>query len=211
MPFNVEFRDVTDQDLGPLLTHGAALGYASPVVVPVTGAALPATPSEIDDELVDEWRLTDHRTNQTYQWPEFREEYPTYDVYLGRTRHEGSVYIALGWTKRTGAWGRDRIYVVAFLSQRAPQTPLAEFLETDDYSQTGDLLAVIRGSDGGRRMYGPGDSLPATYAKRFRTQIYRDRVHAQGAWNKMAVVAHKDDPSAILNHALLQARRRRDL
>ena len=169
----------------------------------------PKTPEELGD--VGKWRQVDHLADQMYQWPELTEQYPRYDVYLGHTQREGSVYISLGWTKRAGAWGRNRIYVVAFLSRRAPQTPLVEFLETDDHAETGDLLAVVRGRDGGRRMYGPEDTLPTVYTKCFRTEIYRDRIHAPGAWNKFAVVAHKDDTTAILNHALLQARRRGDL
>jgi hypothetical protein len=36
--------------------------------------------------------------------------------------------------------------------------------------------SVIRGSDGGRRMYGAGDALPTVYTERFRTQIYSERV-----------------------------------
>jgi len=170
---------------------------------------LPKTPEELGD--IGKWRQVDHLADQMYQWPELTEQYPRYDVYVGHTQREGLVYISLGWTKRAGAWGRNRIYVVAFLSRRSPQTPLVEFLETDDHAETDDLLAVVRGRDGGRRMYGPEDTLPAVYAKCFRTEIYRDRIHAPGAWNKFAVVAHKDDTTAILNHALLQARRRGDL
>ena len=51
------------------------------------------------------------------------------------------------------------------------KTPLVEFVATDDYEQTHELVAVIRGSDGGRHMYGIGDQLPRAYAERFRTQI----------------------------------------
>jgi hypothetical protein len=213
MSFNVVFQDVADQDLGPLLTHGAALGYASPVVTPVAGPVQSSQSMAVtaDDDLVTEWQLVDQRAGQTYQWPEYLERYSSYDVYLGRTKREGSVYIALGLTERAGAWGRDRSYIVAFLSQRAPQTPLVEFLEADDHAETGELLAVIRGSDGARRMYGPGDTLPAIYAEHFRTEVYRDRVHASGAWNKLAVIAHKDDTPTLLNHALMQARRRGDI
>ena len=57
-------------------------------------------------------------------------------------------------------------------------------------------------------MYGAGDPLPAPYADRFRTQIYNERVVYPGAWNKVVVVAHEDDAQAILNHALIQSRRR---
>jgi hypothetical protein len=33
----------------------------------------------------------------------------------------------------------------------------------------------------------------------------------QRSWNKLAVVVHKDDVEGMLNHALLQARRRGDV
>ena len=108
----------------------------------------------------------------------------------------------------TNAWGRDRKYVVAFLSSGSPQEPLVEFVAADDYEQTRELVAVIRGSDGGRRMYGAGDALPAVYTERFRTEIYNERIIYPGAWNKLVVVAREDDDEAMLNHALIQSRRR---
>ena len=127
---------------------------------------------------------------------------------MGRTRAEGVVHIGLGETVRKNKWGRDRKYVVAFLSSGSPQQPLVEFVAADDYEQTRELVAVIRGSDGGRRMYGVGDSLPSVYTERFRTQVYNERVVHPGAWNKIVVVAREDDDGAILNHALIQSRRR---
>jgi hypothetical protein len=165
---------------------------------------------ESGGDLATEWQLVDRREGQVYQWPETLEHYDRYDVYRGETQEEGTVFISLGWAVRCGAWGMDRLYVVSFLSQRAPQTPLAEFLAADDYAETGELIAVIRGSDGGRRMYGPNEALPPAYAQ-FRIVTYRDRVQARGAWNKLAVVAAETDTDAILNHALIQARRRGDL
>ena len=101
------------------------------------------------------------REGQSYQWPEERERYSRYRVFMGVTRAEGAVQIGLGETMRKNKWGRDRKYVVAFLSSGSPQRPLAEFVAADDYEETRELVAVIRGSDGGRRMYGAGDALPA--------------------------------------------------
>ena len=57
-------------------------------------------------------------------------------------------------------------------------------------------------------MYGAADVLPTVYAERFRTETYNDRVMHPGAWNKIAVVAREDDDQTILNHALIQRRRR---
>ena len=127
---------------------------------------------------------------------------------MGTTRAEGAVHVALGETVRQNAWGRNRKYVVAFLSSGAPQEPLVEFVAADDYGQTRELVAVIRGSDGGRRMYGAGDPLPAVYTERFRTQIYSERITYPGVWNRVVVVAREDDDETILNHALIQSRRR---
>jgi hypothetical protein len=127
---------------------------------------------------------------------------------MGTTRAEGAVQIGLGETIRKNRWGRDRKYVVAFLSAGSPQQPLVEFVAADDYEQTRELVAVIRGSDGGRRMYGIGDALPPVYTEGFRTQVYSERVVQPGVWNKIVVVAGEDDDEAILNHALIQSRRR---
>jgi hypothetical protein len=88
---------------------------------------------------------------------------------------------------------------------------LAEFLAADDHAKTKELLAVIRGSDGGRRMYGPGDALPEIYAERFRTEMYDDRVDYPGVWKRVVVVAREDDHATMLNHALIQGRRRGSL
>ena len=212
MPFNVLIREVADADLGPLLTRAADLGYTSPSVTPVAGGREHHLNGSIEpgSDLVTGWQLVDSRESQVYQWPETLERYERYNVYRGETQAEGTVFISLGWTVRRGAWGADRVYIVSFLSQRAPQKPLTEFLAADDYAETGDLIAVIRGSDGGRRMYRPAEDLPPAYAQ-FRIATYRDRVQAKGAWNKLAVVAADTDTDAILNHALIQARRRGDL
>ncbi|MGZ6565185.1 MAG: hypothetical protein ACXVH3_35705, partial [Solirubrobacteraceae bacterium] len=131
-----------------------------------------------------------------------------YRVFMCTTRPEGAVQIGLGETIRENKWGRDRKYVVAFLSGGSPQQPLVEFVAADDYEQTRELVAVIRGSDGGRRMYAAGEALPILYENHFRTQIYNERVDHPGAWNKIAVIAREDDDQAILNHALIQSRRR---
>lgn len=172
----------------------------------------PVDPKVTDagSDLVARWRLVEQRDGEDYQWPELLEHYDRYNVYRGETRREGTVFIALGWTVRHGAWGMDRIYAVSFLSAWTPQTPVVEFLAADNYAETGDLIAIIRGSDGGRKMYGPADELPPAYAQ-FRIATYRDRVQAKGSWNKLAVVTAETDTDTILNHALIQARRRGDL
>ena len=99
------------------------------------------------------------REGESYQWPEERDRFSRYRVFLGTTRAEGAVH-GLGETTRTNRWGRDRKYIVAFRSSGSPQQPLAEFVAADDYEETRELPAVIRGSDGGRRMYGAATRFP---------------------------------------------------
>jgi hypothetical protein len=212
VPFSVTLERVPDRELGPLLIQLAQAGFHNPIIKPVDadgasgGSAAPARGPTTD--LAEDWRLVREREGESYQWPEARERYSRYRVFIGTTRAEGAVHIGLGETIRKNKWGRDRKYVVAFLSSGSPQRPLAEFVATDDYEESRELVAVIRGSDGGRRMYDAGDALPRVYKERFRTQLYSERVVYPGVWNKVVVVAREDDDETMLNHALIQGRRR---
>jgi hypothetical protein len=211
-PFTVTVEHVPDRELGPLLARLSEAGFANPIVShvdaggPSARTAASARPGSAD--LPEDWRLTQERRDESYRWPKQRDSYSPYRVFLGTTRAEGAVQIGLGETIRENAWGRERKYVVAFLSGGSPQHPLAEFVAADDFADTRELVAVIRGSDGGRRMYGIGDKLPALYEDRFRTQLYNERVAYPGAWNKLVVVAREHDHATMLNHALIQSRRR---
>jgi hypothetical protein len=211
-PFSVTLQHVPDRELGPLLIQLAQAGFQNPIIKPVDAdgaageAAAPARGPRAD--LAEGWRLVRERDGESYQWPEERERYSRYRVFMGTTRAEGAVHISLGETLRKNKWGRDRKYVVAFMSSGSPQQPLAEFVAADDYEETRELVAVIRGSDGGRRMYGAGDALPRVYKEGFRTQMYSERVDYPGVWSKVVVVAREDDEETMLNHALIQGRRR---
>ena len=211
-PFSVTVQNVPDRELGPLLTQLAQVGYDNPVITLLGADGVSDTAGALargrTADLADDWRVVRERDGEAYRWPSGRDRYSPYRVFVGTTRTEGAVQIGLGETIRQNKWGRDRKYVVAFLSGGSPQQPVVEFVAADDYEQTHELVAVIRGSDGGRRMYSVGDTLPALYTEHFRTQTYNERVDHPGAWNKIAVVAREDDDQAILNHALIQSRRR---
>jgi hypothetical protein len=221
-PFDVEVRGVPDLDLGPLLIKLAEAGFPDPSITPsIDGAPRQRAfrsagprpmPSSSNSggghDLPRDWRIVQERDGQSYAWPEYIEDYTRYRVFLSTTEREGAVHIALGECIRPNAWGRARKYVISFLTSGSPQKPITEFLATDDYDETHELIAVIRGSDGGRRMYSPGTALPPVYEEHFRTVLYSDRIAYKGAWNKLAVVAHEDNDQTILNHALVQARRR---
>lgn len=211
-PFSVTVQHVPDRELGPLLTQLAQAGFDNPTIKAIgtdsASGEAEALARQPTADLPDDWRVVRERDGESYRWPNGRDRYSRYRVFVGTTRAEGAVQVGLGETIRANKWGRDRKYVVAFLSAGSPQQPLVEFAAADDYEQTRELVAVIRGSDGARRMYGAGDPLPALYVERFRTQIYNERINHPGAWNKVVVVAREDDDQAMLNHALIQSRRR---
>ena len=211
-PFSVTLQRVPDQELGPLLIQLAQAGFHDPIIKPVdadgSSSSTTATAAGRTVDLPADWGLVRQREGQSYQWPDQREHYSRYRVFIGTTRAEGAVHIGLGEVIRRNKWGRDRKYVVAFLSSGSPHQPLAEFVAADDYQETRELVAVIRGSDGGRRMYGPGDTLPGVYRERFRTQLYSERVVYPGVWNKLVVVVREASDETILNHAFIQGRRR---
>ena len=210
-PFSVTLEHVPDRELGPLLTRLARAGFHNPVIKPVTGerqSRQAGASGRGAADLPEDWSVVREREGESYQWPEERDHYSRYRVFMGTTRAEGAVHLGLGETIRKKKWGRNRKYVVAFLSSGSPQQPLAEFVAADDYEETRELVAVIRGSDGGRRMYGAGDALPGIYREHFRAQLYSERVVYPGVWNKLVVVAREDDDKTILNHALIQGRRR---
>jgi hypothetical protein len=208
-PFSVTLEHVPDRELGPLLTRLAEAGFENPLIKPArTRAGTRKTARGRTADLPEDWSVVRERTGESYQWPDGRDRYSPYRVFMGTTRSEGVVHIGLGETVRKKKWGRDRKYVVAFLSSGSPQKPLAEFLAADDYPKSHELVAVIRGSDGGRRMYGPGDALPEIYEEHFRTEMYDERVDYPGVWKKVVAVAREDDHATMLNHALIQGRRR---
>jgi hypothetical protein len=210
-PFNVTVADVPDGELGGLLSALSRAGFPQPVITEAGHPEARRVSSAAAPELPAEWKLVRERAGESYRWPDYREEYSAYAVYQAEVRPGEAVHIALGHAVRENKWGRDRRYVVAFLSAGAPVTPLVEFLESDDYDASGDYVAIIRGVDGGRKMYGPGDSLPDAYVTQFRTALYRDRIDYSGVFNKMVVVVSEDDYAGMCNHALLQAQRRGDI
>src|SRR4029453_4264621 len=121
-PFSVTLPQVADQELGPLLIHLAEAGYHNPVIKPLSSTRSPgkgagARGVRADSaDLPRDWRVVLEKEGESYQWPEVRDRYSRYRVFVGTTRSEGAVHIGLGETIRERRWGRDRKYVVAFLS-----------------------------------------------------------------------------------------------
>ncbi|MEA2404886.1 MAG: hypothetical protein QOE08_1533 [Thermoleophilaceae bacterium] len=153
------------------------------------------------------WRLVEERTGETYTWGQGRDVYDPFRVYEGVTSL-GTIRLAVGECSRPAIRGRDRRYFTTFyVTPRGSKKPISEFLETDDHASSGQLVAIIKGRDGGAKMYDPGDPLPIDY-KAFRVETYRDRVNFPGAYRKLGVVAHEFDVATMLGHTLIQAQTR---
>jgi hypothetical protein len=166
-----------------------------------------APPTESAVELPDAWQLVEEREGESYSWPQGDDEYVTFRIYEGQTS-AGAVRLAIGRCARVAARGKDRHYLMThYLTPRGSKRPISEFLETDNYDETREVIAIIKGKGGGAKMYDPSDELPAPYAK-IRTETYRDRVDVPGSYEKLGVVAHEDDIATILGHSLIQSQTR---
>jgi hypothetical protein len=160
-------------------------------------------------EALAEWEFKLSREGETYQWPELVEQYGRFDVYRG-VNGLGTIDFAIGECGRANVWGRDRKYFIVFHITAGFKRPISEFLEADDYEEARELIAIIRGKGGRRKMYDPTDDLSVEYEP-FRIETYRDRIDVPGSWNKLAVVAPEDDVATMLNHGLIQAQSRFDI
>jgi hypothetical protein len=222
-PFDVIYASVSDERLSDLLTATNSAGFETPQLRPPNSdhahwrtvganASTAVQPVEGAEDFPSSWDRVRELDRPTYAWPTYNEAYAPYNVFVGETVGEGTVHIALGTATRENKWGRDRQYIVAFLTTSAPQTALVEFVETDDYKDTHEFVAVIRGRDGAKskKMFSPEDDLPRAYEV-FQPVVYKDYIRAPGSWAKMSVVVGQDDTDRMLNHALLQARRRGNL
>src|SRR6188472_375742 len=154
-PFSVTVQNVPDRDLGPLLTQLSRAGFNSPII-----ESLGAVVGSDDADLPEDWRLVQERAGESYRWPNGRDRYSPYRVYVGTTRGEGAVQIGLGETVRENRWGRDRKYIVAFLSGGSPQHPLVEFVAADDFEGTRELVRSSAAATAGAACTGSATRCP---------------------------------------------------
>jgi hypothetical protein len=210
MPVSIP-ATITVGDEG-LAVLASALGL-DPGLAPKGGAApfvLHLGERVLAIEFPSSWRNMGPRSDEFYTWPQGDEHYDPFTVFEGTTS-KGSIRLAVGRCQRAPAWGKERTYLITFHITTGGKRPLCEFLETDDYAKTREVIATIRGTGASKRgMYGPGDMLPSAYQK-LNTGIYRDYIKVERSWNKQAVIAHEDDIDTMLAHSLIQADLRFDI
>jgi len=156
-------------------------------------------------ETLPQWRYVDTLDDEHYTWGNHRDIYDPLWVYEadvdGRT-----VRLSIGAC--TPESGRDRAYFITHrIGPAGGKRAIAEFLATDDYEQTGDVIAIVKGKDGGGAFFDMGDALPAAY-RGLRIERYRDRVTRPGSYDKAGLVVEASKHEQMLAHTWIQMRLR---
>jgi hypothetical protein len=185
------------------------MGIRIPVELEVSDETLDDLARKISERLrsgersPSEWRLIEERSGVSYTWGEDRDVYDPFLVYEGRTPH-GLTQLAIGQCERATVRGQDRLYyIVILIGPQGGLRAVAEFLATDDYDETGEVIAIIKGKEGTARQFDSPDELPTVYA-RWKTTTYRDRVDYPGSYLKQGLICSERDHATMLNHSLAQ-------
>jgi hypothetical protein len=148
------------------------------------------------------WVETERLEGQSYTWPEENGGLENYDPFVVY-RSNG---LMLAVAELTNARERAQTWVFKMSDDLASKRPVTPFLAADDYADTGEMISLIRGKgETGRKMFGPGDVLPAAYDG-MRIELQADR--KQGGYQRYCVVAHKDDAETMLRHCAAQVQLR---
>lgn len=138
--------------------------------------------------------LTSVNPDFEYQWPKGK---PEPMILIEFFVHPG-FRVGLGFTMRF-VFGQNRKRVNAFVNGH----PEAEFVGTDDYEATGEVIGIIK-KPGSQAHYKPNESLPDEY-RGMPTVIYRDRIQWQGAFNSRSLLVNIADFPRMIKHAFIQA------
>ena len=153
--------------------------------------------------LTDAWKALGHE--------ELLERYPQMDVYEARDE-QGVVRLAIGEpTNRYPVYGRERgLLSVWEVRKGEPVRQLANFIEVDDFEETGDRAALISGKDGAaKKGFAPNERhlLQAVYDG-MRVEVQNERIVGPNSRNRLVVVAREDEVNVMLDHALAHLRLR---
>lgn len=162
-----------------------------------------ASLSSAEIELPEEWKPLKTEHGIKYRWGGHVDTYDPFVTYEGETS-KGKALLAIGKCPRTPTHGRDRIYyIVINIGPEGGKRAIAEFLATDDYDETGDVIAIIKGKEGTGRQFDLAEELPPVY-RNWKTVTYRDRVNYPSSYLKQGLVCNESDFKTMLNHSLFQ-------
>ncbi|HKB51309.1 MAG TPA: hypothetical protein VKC63_07755 [Solirubrobacterales bacterium] len=154
-------------------------------------------------DLPPRWRMVEERHGVTYTWGGDHDVYDPFRIYAAEIS-SGAVRLAIGRCERTRTFGQDRIYyIVVSIGPEGGMRAISEFLAADDYAETHEVIAIIKGRGGSGRQFDRPEELPSVYAD-WSTVTYRDRVDYPGSYLKQALVCSEQDHETMLNHSLAQ-------
>jgi hypothetical protein len=149
------------------------------------------------------WVEVKRLQDQTYSWPPDHGGFEKYDPFV-IYQSKGS-RLALAYNVNpvfVKGRARKQVWVFRLGTGGGSKEPIVPFVAADDYEDTRELVAIIRGKgETGRQMFGPGDELPPTYAHS-RIDNLGERI--DGHYNRYCVVAHEDDLQTMLDHGAAQ-------
>jgi len=130
-------------------------------------------------------------------WPEGHEIFDA--IFFTLNDGKKTIPVIIGFTMRR-VFGKNRRRIVVFV-KRYPQV---EFIGTDEFDRTGELVGVIKRPKSGKH-YLYEEDLPIEYFG-FNLVRYKDYINKRGAYNSVAIIVNVSDLSTMLRHAFIQAK-----
>jgi hypothetical protein len=154
----------------------------------LTASAQAASPVAVAED--GTWTKVDEKHGVDYTWPDSTSHFDPLETY-----RNGNLELAVGFD-RDGS-GNPTAQVLK------DGVPFTSFQPAADFDQTQELVAVLRGRDGGRKMFSNSDPLPSQYAEMTIARL-SDRIPGHRFRNAACVVVKRDDVMSILRHGQAQ-------
>ena len=161
-------------------------------------------------ETLPQWRHVDTLDDEHYTWGKHRDDYEP--LWLYEADVDGRpVRLSIGACPAESNRGRA-YFITHRIGPAGGKRAIAEFVATDDYERTDELIAIVKGKDGGGAFFDVGDELPAPYRGLLergpRIERYRDRVSRPGSYDKAGLVVKAAEHAHMLAHTWIQMRLR---
>jgi hypothetical protein len=156
-------------------------------IVAASGAVAGSTP--VDGPPVS-WTKTGERHGVEYTWPNGTSHFDPFEIY-----RSGNLELAVGFDRDGN--GNPTAQILK------DGVPFASFQPAADFDQTKELVGIIRGRGGGRKMFTINDPLPPQYAQMTIARL-SDRIPGHRFRNAACIVIKRDDVMAMLQHGKAQ-------
>lgn len=136
-------------------------------------------------------------TKDTVRWPEGPEEMAV--TQLRALLPGGAAEVGVGRVLGGRfAFGRVRPRVHVLVGGEVQ----AEFVGSDDFEQSGEMLSVLKQPGGNKHAVRVSD-VPDRYHD-LHLELFHDLIRSKGAFSSLAVVAHEDDVETMATYGLLR-------